>query len=590
MANLIDRIFGYFSPLRGAKREYARYQLGQLREKLDSVRANPAKNNRLTRMFGRGASSGDNPNMADVAEIRNRAWELFEENPHARKVVRMLAAQVFGCGLMPKSDAKKADRPYKEFRAAAKKLWRRWTLRWDYEGDPKSGGLGYVGFTEQIAREVVVGGEVFLIERHLSRKEMKARRLPIPLAIEMLGAEWLADDVIPGVPKATQSGNWIWRGIEYDSTNRRVAYHFRTMHPEDPRWMNNKYETIRVPAEYVRHVYMRSRPKQQRGESWFKAAILRLKNIDDYDYNELMAAATSAMLVFVSNTEFPVDNLSQLQSNTPDEDGSGNRVEKVQGLTHVHLSTQEKFSGFNQARPNPNAAGFGEYQLRSIATSFPGIKGSTLHGDYKGASFSSERAADNDCWRETESLQAWFAETLFQPLWELMLETGVMEGWFTEELDGRGFSGSYFFANRDDLEPASWHGPVARTMEPKKEAEGVKQELELGVTTWAQAVAQYGGDPEQNLSAIEELFHQIDEMDIDDGIKTALMNQILGVAQKPPDVFAQALIDKGLAPSPEETMEHETEMNEANNASKEKLGTQKANGQQAAKGGKQSAA
>jgi lambda family phage portal protein len=556
--NLVDRIVGYLSPASGYWRLKAREEFEKL-----AHRQNPARVNRTNVGGMAHPSSGDLP-TADVAATRDSAWKLFDENPHAKKIVRTLTAQVFGRGLMPKSEATKNDAAWGEFRKAAKKLWKDWVSTWDYTERKDGGGLGYVGMAQQWMQELVVGGEFFIIKRRLTQRQMKRRGSPIPLAIELLGSDWLVDDTVPQASSKLGDGAFIWHGIEYDREYRRVAYHFRKVHPQDQRWAIDTLETVRVPAEDVIHVY-NGRAKQQRGRTWFYAALIRLKNIDDYDLNELMASATAAMPTFVTKTETPNAVLGGITSVSDDtDDAAGNRTTNMQAATMVQLRVGEEFQGFAPGRPNPAAEKFGTYTLRGIAAAFPGVKPSTVHGDYRGSSFASERSADNDAWRETDGTQAWIVETLLQPLWRECIEAGVLSGWFAEQMDARSFSPAYYDAHRSELDCASWTGPVAKAVNPLQDANAVATEIHTGVLPYPEAVAQAGGDFEENLQAIEETWKAIDALDVPPSVKVALQNQFCGVmATQSKEAYQQALIDAGEAPSAQEMMDHETELAES---------------------------
>lgn len=80
------------------------------------------------------------------------------------------------------------------------------------------------------------------------------------------------------------TGNEIRLGVEIDSSNRPVAYHFLTRHPGDMSWSiparRGRYR--RVPADRVIHVYERLRPGQTRGEPPASSVINTVKMLDGY--------------------------------------------------------------------------------------------------------------------------------------------------------------------------------------------------------------------------------------------------------------------------------------------------------------------
>ena len=80
-----------------------------------------------------------------------------------------------------------------------------------------------------------------------------------------------------GVPlwknEQTPAGNKIVAGVEFNSIGRRVAYHVLKEHPEESGLFGSfGGETVRVPADRVRHLYNPLRPSAARGEPWFSSA------------------------------------------------------------------------------------------------------------------------------------------------------------------------------------------------------------------------------------------------------------------------------------------------------------------------------
>jgi hypothetical protein len=95
----------------------------------------------------------------------------------------------------------------------------------------------------------------------------------------------------------------------------------------------------------------------------------------------------------------------------------------------------------------------------------PGVKGSTLTGDYRGGSFASERAADNEVWPEAEVVQDWFAEQYFQPIYEEVITQGILIGYFAGVVTPEEFA-----ARKDSFLACAWQGPVARSINPVDDA------------------------------------------------------------------------------------------------------------------------
>src|SRR5690606_19294336 len=91
---------------------------------------------------------------------------------------------------------------------------------------------------------------------------------------------------------------------------RRVAYWLYSHHPGAARTAKASFESRRVPAERVLHVYRLDRPGQVRGVPWLASAIARLKDLDDFEDAELMqqkvAACSGAFVTDVDGNSTPI--------------------------------------------------------------------------------------------------------------------------------------------------------------------------------------------------------------------------------------------------------------------------------------------
>src|SRR5437868_11224522 len=64
------------------------------------------KNNRLTKYWQPTRMNENGVPGSQVQRVRWQAWELWRNNPHARKIVKSLESKVVGRGLNPQSHAK----------------------------------------------------------------------------------------------------------------------------------------------------------------------------------------------------------------------------------------------------------------------------------------------------------------------------------------------------------------------------------------------------------------------------------------------------------------------------------------------------
>ena len=513
----LDSFIGIFSPLAAARRMHARATMAQMQAYTGGQSGYQAgKLNRLTKAWAAARSNENAQPRTDIARLRALSWDLYRNNPQAKKICRSLESKVIGRGLKPQSQAVNEDgTPNVPFRTRAHELWRALHERLDYRGKPGSGGQDFTELSKLALRSVILGGEVLYRFRP---QEKQKDSLPA-VKIQLIHADRLADQ-IQEVP-----GGMVYFGIQLDANEQRVAYHIFPYHPSDPRGQSAQ-SAQPVAASEMGHLYIAEDIDQLRGTPWFSAALLKMREASDYEFNELKAAAVSACVVLgyrrsAGQTQFGV--------NQPDDwdltDADGNAITAIQPGMLLDLGKTGEIQGFNPQRPNTAMGEFMGHMLRSQATAVPGVKGSTLTGDFRQSSFSSERSADNDVWPELEGLQDWFAGSFCQPIYERVVSAAVAAGWFDEV---EGFDAGDFLARRDEYIRCEWKGPVARSINPKDDAEASRRRVQNGQSTPQKEIAAAGGNWQENIMQVAEFIEFCGEQEIPE----SLVAQMLGIDQQ----------------------------------------------------------
>jgi lambda family phage portal protein len=489
----IDRLVGMFSPRRGLERAWSRQLIGQFQGR----GYDGGKLNRITQGWFAKSEAGDTLQLGDTQRLRWRAWDLYQNNPHARKVVRALVAQTVGCGLQPDPQSlRPGGEPDEAARKRSQELWRAVGPQLCGTGRPGQGGVHWGQMVQQAMAGTVVFGEILGRFRYLTRAQAKRKRLVLPLVLDLIEAERLADQYTFAAGTAPTKGE-VFRGIELDDDDQPIAYWIYPRHPADPlAFLKNNVYPERIDAGEVRHLYAQERPGQRRGVTWFAPALLQLRDVGDYQYNELMASAVAACvaLAIERNPGGPLPGLTP-PSGASSTDDDGNRITRLQpGMFFDKLAPGEKLNGFNPQRPNSSAEGFINHMLRGTAAAFPGLKASTLTMDYRGSSFSSERAAENDNWRETEQLQDWLVWNFCQPVYDEVIRIAVISGWF----DGV-ITDEQYADNPQLLSQANWHGPIAKSINPKDDEEASELAMANGTSSLPIEASARGTNWRQNL-------------------------------------------------------------------------------------------
>ena len=518
--NVLDRLMGYLSPQRAVERLKARSTLDAINSLVGGQAGYDAgKLNRLTSAFNRQKINENAVPLAQLEMLQSRSWDLYRNNPSAKKIVRQLEAKVIGKGMGLESLATKADgSPHLEFRRRAKELWQALSKRFDYRGLPGKGGQSFNDLSKTALRATVLSGNSLNRLRPISQAKQKSRELAIPLVLQLIDAQRLDTSVFE------HDGNDVYRGVEMNSDGVRLAYHILPFHPTDPRNRYSDMTSQRMTVSEVNHTYVSDDVDQVLGVPWFSAAIDPLRDTGDYQYNELKAAAMGACIVLGIR---PPSGSSGIGLNVGDgaiTDPDGNAITHISPGMIANLGADGHLEGFNPQRPNTNASDFIAHLLRNTATSVPGIKGSTLTGDYRQSSFASERSADNEVWPEIELVQEWWAGVFYQPIYEEVLLVAILSGWFD------GIIGlEEFVQRRESFVAAQWQGPVARSINPSDDEEASALAVRNGTSSPQLECAKKGRNWIEITQQVKEYVEHILSLGLPEWVEKQLILQVLGV-------------------------------------------------------------
>lgn len=458
--------------------------------------------------------------------LRAQSWDLYRDNPSCRKIIRSLEAKVIGPGMNPESLAVDVDgSPHVEFRARAKQLWESLKTGFDSRGLPGKGGLTMAGQQKLALRSTILSGDTLYRIKPINGREQLKRDIPIANTLQLIDTCRLADSSeVPGNELPT--GHTVFRGIELDADNLRVAYWVKSLAIDAS--MLTPSTVTRIPVEKMGHLFLEEDIDQLRGVPWFSSAILRAKRTEDLEYNVLVASAMAACVVGTYSkptgaTRFGLNASSETTSSADGSDltdSDGNAITKIQPGMIANVGKDGKFELSSPNQPNMNPEAFVQHLQRGTATAVPGIKASTITGDYRNSSFSSERSADNDAWPELKDVQEWFASSYCQPVWETILRSAMQEGYF----DGV-VSFEEFQASPGRFSAANWQGPVALSINPKDDAAAASARISGGLSSLQMECAKINVNWRDVLNDVAELYAVAKEK----GIPPEVINNIMGV-------------------------------------------------------------
>jgi lambda family phage portal protein len=522
IGEIIDRVIGVFSPSWALDRIEKRATMSQL-QALTSPKGGyfPALGSKAKYPRSLGSHSENAIDQSQFPELSNAAWEKYRTDPHFRKIVRSLCSKVIGPGMMPNSQARKPDGdPYEEFRSRAKQLWEDCQGAIDYRGKPGQGGETLAGLQHLAFKTIMLSGEELYLLHPINGAEQQARSLPVPITIQLIDPQRLADD-LSGT--RIEDGHIFYRGIELDSDRRRYRYWLKEYQANSSNI--NELDTIAEPysAGRMYHVFLKEDEEQLRGTTWFAAALMPSRHGSDLRYNFVKSSAMQACVVLSYTLATGKSKLGrQARPNEDLTDDDGNTINYFSPGMCINKGKDGKV---DMHSPNINIGGY-EGLIASIArdeaAAVPGTKSSTITGDYRNSSFSSERSADNDNWPEIEVLQGWFSAHWCQPIYEAIVIAGVQDGYFDEV---EGFSTELFNSNRAAFLRCTWQGPVARSINPVDDVQAAALRIKSGIST-PQIEAQKLG------LRVEDIIHQIREFQTmceDAELPEVYVNNVLGL-------------------------------------------------------------
>lgn len=380
--------------------------------KLNKRRYDGALINRLTADWVTSSTSADSELLSSLRNLRNRSRDLVRNNDYARGAIRTIVNNVVGKGISLQSQVKKRRNGLidETTNANIESLWTTWNnQKYCHTG----GKLCFADIERLILRSIVESGEVLI--RFVTKAFDGS---PVPLALEIIEADQLADDYSNS---CIQAGHEIRMGIELDEWKRPVAYWLHRHHPGDYQFSSRSSDDrlIRVPAEEILHLYVCDRPGQTRGIPWLHSAISRLRHVGGYEEAELVAArAQAAVMGFIESPE-PASTFSDEPYNSSIKSLEPGGIET--------LAPGEKFVGFAPTRPGSGFDPFIKLMLRGVSTGL-GLSYEALSRDLSQVNYSSARIGmleDRDYWR---ILQGWLIRNFHQPLFERWLDLAVLSG------------------------------------------------------------------------------------------------------------------------------------------------------------------
>lgn len=519
LGRILDRAIAVFSPQMALRRLQARHTIEQLFGAATGGRVgyDAVIPNRLQRCFtGREICENDLPH-GQITRLRWLSWQLYRTTPQARKAVNSLQSKIVGKGCLPNCLATRDDgSAHQEFRLAAERLIRHHWKMCDVRGMPGFGGTSFGQMQRQVIKNVVLSGEVLSRFVQPDAKDLEERPL-VSSGVSLLltiPANRLCHDRY-----GESGGELVFRGVEFDPRGRRLAYYLERTDYCSMEARPLTYAEEVVKASEILHLLITEDVDQVRGTPWFAAALRNMANVEDYEFDEVTAAKMAACVVLgfrkaTGQTQWG------LQPGHNQGRPDGNQATHLQPGMIVDLGVDGELQGFNPERPNSNAEAFLNHLIRMISSALPGMKGTTLTGDYRGASYTTERAADNDTWPEIEAIQDWFCDHWASPIYTRWIEEALVSGYF----DGI-ITESEFADRKVDFLAHEWACPTQPSINPKDDVTAAQMRIKAGLSTPQQEAANVNGNWEEILAKIVEFRKSV----VEAGLPESYADTLLGI-------------------------------------------------------------
>jgi lambda family phage portal protein len=455
----LESAIGWVSPEAALRRARARAALGHVRA------YEGARNTRRTKGWSAGGASANTELGAALSTLRNRSRDLVRNNPYASRALDTLVSNAVGTGIVAR------------WPKPATQLWRDWAedaRECDYYGE-----LDFYGLQALAARTAYESGECII-----RRRQVRASaNTTVPVRLQILEPDYL-DSTKVG---PAGNGNYIIYGVEIDPTGRRVAYWLWENHPGEV-WIPMKgssFQSNRVLAEDVIHLYEKRRPGQLRGAVRLASALVKLRDLDEYEEAELVRKKIEACFTaFIKGPgrDMPVsDNTSTdtTKSNAP-------RIETFAPGLIMYGSEDEDITF---GSPN-SSGGYGDYtktQLRAIAMA-AGVTYEQLTGDLSGVNFSSMRGGRQE-----------FRGLIEQYRWLTFIPMACrpVANWF-------GDAGFLSGKLRTLKHRAEWTPPRWEYIQPEVDVKTELLEIAGGLKTHSAALRGRGEDPAEFIAEKEQ--------------------------------------------------------------------------------------
>lgn len=196
---------------------------------------------------------------------------------------------------------------------------------------------------------------------------------------------------------ALTNGRFISQGIEFDSMNRVVAYHFndpKDMNKSASFYPNTGGKKIIIPADEIIHDFNKIEPNQIRGFPIFQGIMIALFSLSKLNESEMVNFRYSSCKMATIERDYPDENQIGEFSGASD-DLQGRTIDQLEPGEVSYLNAGEHLNFTSPDHKTGNYDLFQKCILRSVSSG-SGFPYCLIANDYTGMSEDSIRLQRND--------------------------------------------------------------------------------------------------------------------------------------------------------------------------------------------------
>lgn len=419
---LLDNIFG----ITELKTELATVKEKLAQQTLTKRQYNMAKLSRLSNDWLTTAKSFNYDIAQGGAKLIARARELEQNDPYAKKILRLVEKNVVGPkGFLfrNKSGEYVKDTASGEFRFIYDKLanlkieeaWWEWNLKKYCSVNQRA---SFKRLCKQAVRSTWRDGEIFF-------KKIRGNVNKYGYALQPI------DPIYCDHSLSQDLGNnrFIIMGVEVDETRKPIAYWFRKQNARNEALIGyiNYGDYERITADQIIHLFIEELPGQLRGVTQFAPAGIRMKMLYGFEESALMRSRFSARVPGVISKQPNSMTLSGPGIDATEKDAEGDWVVDLEEGEFLKVKDGYDLKAMDSDYPHPLHKEATKLGLRGIAAGND-VGYSSISGDYESVTWHSGKLEKMDERDGYSDIQQWFIEDFLNVVAYDFLEMGMLSG------------------------------------------------------------------------------------------------------------------------------------------------------------------